>query len=508
MAISDFQTMVEAFVHSTEAAPDHPAVIVGDDQATYRQYRAAAAALAAQLDALGAKGERVVVLMANSVDMSAAIYGIWGAGGVIVLLNPLYTERELVPLIQDAAPCAIIYTAALGEKMDPIAAAAGVENRIALGPGGTTWSELAAIGGDYPIHTPAPDDIGSLQYTGGTTGLPKGALHLHSEIIAGAKQVDLTWQGDRGREVWLNVAPQFHIWGLSMTSLAPVLRADTVVMTAAFEPDKVLATIPKHKVTIFAGGPAPIFNGLMGHPDFKTTDYSSLRMCAGGGSAIPIETERAWKAGTGVTIHEGFGMSEGAPISFTPFDGQNKIGTCGPAAPGTELRIVDLEDVGKVLDQGENGEICFRGPQMMKSYWNRPEETANTIRDGWLHTGDIGHLDEDGDLVIVDRKKDMAIVNGFNVFPREIDEVLFSHPEVLDAAAVGVPHPKAGETIHAYVVRHADSELDAGVLGAYCAEQLAKYKVPAKIMMVDALPKTGAAKTDKLALREQSIADG
>jgi long-chain acyl-CoA synthetase len=507
MAISDFQTMVDAFVHSTEAAPDHPAVIVGDDQATYGEYRAAAAALAAQLDALGVQGERVVVLMANSVEMSAAIYGIWGAGGAIVLLNPMYTERELGPLIQDADPRVVIYTAAFGKKIDPIAAEVGVEHRIALGPGGTTWAELAAIGGDYPVKSPAPGDMGSLQYTGGTTGLPKGAQHIHSEIIAGAKQVDWFWPGEPGDTVWLNVAPQFHIWGLTMTALAPMLRHDTVVMTAAFEPDKVLATIPRHKVTLFAGGPAPIFNGLMGHPDFKTTDYSSLRMCGGGGSAIPAETERAWKAVTGVSINEGYGMSEGAPISLTPTRGLNKIGTCGAPPPDTEVRIVDVEDVGKVLPQGEDGEICFRGPQMMKQYWNRPEETANTIRDGWLHTGDIGHLDEDGEIVIVDRKKDMAIVNGYNVFPREIDEVLFSHPEVLDAAAVGVPHPKAGEVIHAYVVRHADSALDEDALSAYCEEQLVSYKVPAQIIMIDALPKTGAAKTDKLALREQSIAN-
>ncbi len=453
------------------------------------------------------RGKRVVVLMGNSIEMSAAIYGILGAGGAIVLLNPLYTERELGPLITDAAPCAVIYTAAMAEKIDPIAAAAGVEHRIALGPGGVTWSELSATGGDYPVHTSMPGDMGSLQYTGGTTGLPKGAQHTHAEIIAGAEQIDWCWPVDPDGDVWLNVAPQFHIWGLNMTAFAPVLRHNTVVMTATFEPDKVLATIPRHKVTISPVGRRRSLMASWGHPDFKTTDYSSLRMCAGGGSAIPVETERAWKAVTGVTILEGYGMSEGAPISLTTTHGANKIGTCGPAVPNTEIRIVDVDDGAEVTAQGEDGEICFRGPQMMKNYWNRPEETAATLRDGWLHTGDIGHLDEDGEVVIVDRMKDMAIVNGFNVFPREIDEVLFSHPEVLDAAAVGVPHPKAGEVIHAYVVRHADSALDATALTGYCEEQLVKYKVPTKIIMVDGLPKTPAAKTDKLALREQSIAN-
>ena len=499
-------TMVDAFVRAASEAPDHTAIIIGDEQATYGQYRAAAAALAGRLGALDVRGERVVVLMGNAIEMSAAVYGVWGAGGAIVLLNPLYTEREISTLIADAAPKTVLYSAAFREKLDPIAANLGVEHRLALGQGGTTWTELCKTGGDYPIHAPVPGDTASLQYTGGTTGLPKGAQHTHAEIIASAAQVDWCWPGEPGGDVWLNVAPQFHVWGLTMTALVPVLRQDTVVMTRAFEPDKVLASIPRHKVTLFAGGPAPIFNGLMGHPDFKTTDYASLRLCGGGGSAIPIETERAWKAVTGVTIHEAYGMSEGAPISMTPSHGANKLGTCGPAVPGTEIRVVDVEDGGKVLAQGEDGEVCFRGPQMMKNYWNRPEETAATIRDGWLHTGDIGHLDADGEVVIVDRKKDMAIVNGFNVFPREIDEVLFSHPAVLDAAAVGVPHDKTGEVIHAYVVRHDGSDLDAEALTDYCREQLVKYKVPAAIIMVDALPKTPAAKTDKRALRNRSIA--
>ena len=502
------ETMVDVFLWAADAAPDQLAVIVGEDQATYAQYRDAAAAVAGQLAAIGVQGERVVVLMANSVEMSAAIYGVWGAGGAIVLLNPQYTERELGPLIEDADPKAVIYSAAFGEKVEPILAAAGVESRIALGPGGTGWAELAAAGGDYPQQTPAAGDIAALQYTGGTTGLPKGAVRTHAEFLASTKQVDQCWPGAPGETVWLNVAPQFHIWGLTMTILAPMLRHDTVVMTAAFDPATVLSTIPRHGVTLFAGGPAPIFNGLMAHPDFKTTDFSSLTLCGGGGSAIPLETDRAWKAVTGVSINQGYGMSEGAPISLTPAGARNKIETCGPVAPDTAVRIVDVETGDTELATGEDGEICFRGPQMMQSYWKRPEETAAAIRDGWLHTGDIGHLDADGEVVIVDRKKDMAIVNGYNVFPREIDEVLFSHPEVADAAAVGVPHRKAGEVIHAYVVRQGDSSLSAEDLTAWCEENLVGYKVPAEIVFTDALPKTGAAKTDKLALRQQSIDSG
>ncbi|MEC7490645.1 MAG: AMP-binding protein [Pseudomonadota bacterium] len=499
------RTMVDAFVSATSQAPDHTAIIVGEEQATYAQYRDVAGALANRLGALDIKGERVAVLMENSIEMSAVIYGIWGAGGIIVLLNPLYTERELLTLISDAAPKVVVYNSAFKEKIDPVAVEAGALHRLALGTGGVTWTELSDAGGTYPVHRPGPSDTCSLQYTGGTTGLPKGAQHTHEEIVASAVQMDRCWPGEPRTDIWLNVAPQFHVWGLTMTLLVPVLRHDTVVMTTAFEPDRVLATIPRHKVTLFAGGPAPIFNGLMRHPDFRTTDYSSLRLCGGGGSAIPIETEKSWKAVTGVTIHEAYGMSEGAPISATPTGGINKIGTCGPAVPGTEIRVVDVEDTAKVMGPGEDGEITFRGPQMMKNYWNRPEETEATIRDGWLHTGDIGHLDDDGDVVIVDRKKDMAIVNGFNVFPREIDEVLFSHPELVDAAAVGVPSERTGEVIHAYVVCHSGSTVNAEILTNYCREQLVGYKVPAKVVILDALPKTPAAKTDKRALRERSL---
>jgi len=499
------QTMVDAFVAATTEGADHTAIIIGEERATYRQYRNAAAALANQFGDMQIKGERVVVLMKNSIEMSSVIYGIWGAGGVIVLLNPLYTERELVALIGDAEPKVIVYHSGFSEKIDPIAARLDIKYRVVLGEDGITWKELSDKGGSYPIIGPSPDDTCSLQYTGGTTGLPKGARHLHGDLIAAAAQMDWCWPGEFKTNIWLNVAPQFHIWGLMMTLLVPMLRQDTVVMTNGFEPDKVLATFARHKVTLFAGGPAPIFNGLMAHPDFKNTDFSSLRVCGGGGSPIPVETEKSWKAVTGVTIHEAYGMSEGAPISATSTEDINKIGTCGPAVPGTEIRVVDVDDGAKVLDVGEDGEITFRGPQMMKNYWKREQETAQTIRDGWLYTGDIGHLDEDGDVVIVDRKKDMAIVNGFNVFPREIDEVLFSHPDVVDAAAVGVPDKKTGEVIHAYVVPYSGSTVDPETLTSFCQEQLVKYKVPAKIIVVASLPKTGAAKTDKRSLRERSI---
>jgi len=304
------------------------------------------------------------------------------------------------------------------------------------------------------------------------------------------------------------VAPQFHIWGLCMTSIAPVYGRNTLVLMQRFVPDAVLAAIAKHRVSIFAGGPPAIFNGLMAQPSFRSTDFSSLRMCIGGGASIPVEIFRAWEAVTKTAICEGYGMSEGSPISLNKSDGSHKIGTVGPVAPGVAVQIVDADTGTKIMPTGERGEIRVRGPQMMKGYWRRPEESAASVRDGWVHTGDIGFLDADGFISIVDRKKDMAIVNGYNVFPREIDEVLFAHPGVQEAAALGVPDPAKGETIVAYVVARQGSALDAEALAAYCRERLVKYKVPEKFLLVDALPRTPAAKIDKRALRQRSLTPG
>jgi long-chain acyl-CoA synthetase len=243
----------------------------------------------------------------------------------------------------------------------------------------------------------------------------------------------------------------------------------------------------------------------MGHTDYKSTDFTSLRLVGGGGSPFADETIKAWEAVTGCSIHQAFGMSEAAPLSMNPWHDQTRLGTCGPPCPGTEIEVVDVETGTKVLAQGENGEFRVRGPQMMVEYWRREEETAETMRDGWIHTGDIGHLDEKGYTVIVDRKKEMAIVNGYNVFPREIDEVLFTHSGILEAAAVGTPSEKTGEVIHAYVVPLDGETIDGSEVIKHCKQNLAPYKVPDKVIVIDTLPRTPAAKIDKNELRQRSL---
>ena len=504
---ANIRTMVDALDYAADLSPDHTAIICDEDRISYRQYRHAVVVFAHQLQALDCKGKRIVVLMGNSIEMSVAIYAIWAAGSVMVLLNPMYTENELGPMIADADPCAIICADVMRDKVSRIAESLGIDSVVALGQTAAKYTDwLAADALSLPTPRPGPDDVASLQYTGGTTGLPKGARHLHGSIVHMTRQIEWSWSEDPGSNVWLDVAPQFHIWGLCMTALVPTYSRDTLVLIKQFRPDAVLDAIPRHKVTLFAGGPAPIFQAIMGHPDYKSTDFSSLQFVGGGGSPFANQTINAWQAVTGCSIHQGYGMSEAAPLSLNPRHDENRLGTCGPPCPGTEIEVVDVETGEEVLPHGENGEFRVRGPQMMVEYWQREEESAETLRDGWVHTGDIGHLDEKGYVVIVDRKKEMAIVNGYNVFPREIDEVLFSHSGILEAAAVGTPSDKTGEVIHAYVVAREDEILDAADIIMHCEQNLASYKVPAKIIIADALPRTPAAKIDKNELRQRSIA--
>ncbi|MBT4017826.1 MAG: AMP-binding protein [Alphaproteobacteria bacterium] len=503
----NIETMVDALDFAADLSPDHTAIICDDDQINYRQYRHAVAVFADKLLALDCKGKRIVVLMGNSIEMSVAIYAIWAAGGVLVLLNPMYTANELGPLIADADPCAVICTEPLQDMVSTIAKTNGIDHVIPLGPGATMHTDwLAAEACALPEPRPKSTDVASLQYTGGTTGLPKGARHLHGSIVNMTRQIAWSWSEEPASNVWLDVAPQFHIWGLCMTALVPTYGRDTLVLIKQFRPDAVLHAIPRHKVTLFAGGPAPIFQAIMGHPEYKSTDFSTLRLVGGGGSPFAEETIKAWEAVTGCSIHQGFGMSEAAPLSLNPRHDENRLGTCGPPCPGTQIEVVDVETGTKVLAQGENGEFRVRGPQMMVEYWHRKEETAETMRGGWIHTGDIGHLDEKGYVVIVDRKKEMAIVNGYNVFPREVDDVLFAYPGVQEAAAVGTPSDKTGEILHAYVVAREGEALNEVDIIANCEQNLAAYKVPAKVFVIDALPRTPAAKIDKNELRRRSSA--
>jgi len=357
---------------------------------------------------------------------------------------------------------------------------------------------------DAPAALPLPraEDASVMFFTGGTTGLPKGAAHTHATMMAYAYAVGALWPLEFGVERVLNVAPLFHIWGFCFTLVYPVFIGSSMHLLPAYKPGEVLAAFERHRITVFAGGPPTMYVGLRAHENYRKTDFSNIRWCMSGGAPCSEELLRAWHDETGSVILEGIGMSEGAPIAQMPINGKKKVRSVGAVPPDTEVEIVDLETGTRVLPAGEVGEIRVKGPQFIKAYRNRPDESAKTFRDGWLYTGDIGYFDEEDDyLFVVDRKKEMILVGGYNVYPREIDEVLAKHPAVLEAATVGVPDSFSGEAVKAYVALKPGAKLDRAALEAYCKERLVKYKLPKHIEFLDALPKTGVGKINKLALK-------
>jgi long-chain acyl-CoA synthetase len=498
----DFSTMVEMFDHVAGRWPERTAMISGEARLSYRAYRHGAGVLAERLWSLGVeRGGRVAVFKGNSIELSIAAQAIWAAGAQLVLLNPLYTARELGPLLLDAAPAVLLCDDDLMALAAPLAAEAGIAV-LAFQADGLT-DERGDESADRPLPgpPPGPGEPASLVYTGGTTGLPKAAFHSHATTMAHIRMHDATWRlGEPGQTV-LNVAPQSHVWGLAMTLQSPLLGGATIVNVPRFQPAEVLEALVRHRVTVFTGGPSTVYNALMGLPEIATADLGALERCFGGGAPFAEETVRAWQGLTGNPILEGYGMSEAGPICGNPLD-RPRPGSVGLAMPGMELEVVDVESATQVLAPDEAGEIRVRGPNVCSHYWQRPEETAQAIRGGWLYTGDIGLVDAEGYVCIVERKKDMAITGGYNVYPREIDEVLFAHPAVQEAAAVAVPDAHWGEVLWAYAVLSPGQTADADELMDWCRERLAKYKIPARIELAEGLPKTPANKIDKRALRE------
>ena len=316
-----------------------------------------------------------------------------------------------------------------------------------------------AAGGLSAEHLPGLDDRALLIMTGGTTGTPKGVDHRHRNLLASVLLHCTVWPVGFGSETLLNVAPLFHIWGLGYAVLVSVFARGRFVLVPRFDPEAVLAAIGEHRVTIFGGGPAPIYAGLVGSDAAARADFSSLKYCLSGGAPCPESLHRRWLALTGCPILEGWGMSEGAPLCINPAAGVRKLLSVGPPVPETAIDIVDIDSGTTVLPVGECGEVRVRGPQLMSAYRNNPAETAVALRDGWLYTGDIGYVDEDGYLFLVDRKKDMVIVGGYNVYPREVDELLCLHPDIREASAVGLADERLGEVLVAFVAPLAGQRL-------------------------------------------------
>ncbi len=349
---------------------------------------------------------------------------------------------------------------------------------------------------------PEPDDFATLQYTGGTTGLPKGVNITHRQLSTNISQREARWPTREGMERVLCAMPLFHVYASSMALHLAVYCKGQLNILSRYRPELVLNMISQEQITILPVGPT-IFIGLMGYEKFDSTDFSSLRIAYSGSAPLPEEILRRWERLTGCPILEGYAQSEAGPVVSAVSEGSTLIaGSVGKPLINTLVEIVDVETGTKVLGTGSQGEIRVLGPQVMSGYRNRPTETAETLRDGWLYTGDIGELDASGNLYIRDRKKDMVIVSGYNVYPREIDEVLYLHIDVSDAASVGISDEYRGEVICACVKLRKGSKTTSEDLIAFCKEHLASYKVPRRISLLKAVPKTNIGKIDKAAVKK------
>jgi long-chain acyl-CoA synthetase len=487
--------LAELLTNSVARDPDHVALKLDDAEVTYGQLDEASARVVGLLRERGlVQGDRVGIMLPNVPYFAICYYGVLRAGGVVVPMNVLLKRREVEFYLQD--PGAKLLFAWMGFEEDARAGAdaAGAEC-VAVAPG--EFEKLLA--GSEPVREVADmdgSDTAVILYTSGTTGTPKGAELTHENLLRNAEIARGLF--DLGSEaVTLGALPLFHSFGQTCGLNATIGGGGTLTLIPRFDPGKALEIIQRDKVNVFEGVPT-MYSAMLHHAERDKFDTSSIELCGSGGSAMPVEVLRGFEDAFGCKVLEGYGLSETSPVaSFNHRDRDRKPGSIGTPVTGVEMKVVD-ED-GNEVPEGEVGEIVIRGHNVMKGYWNRPDATAETIIDGWLHTGDMAKVDEDGYFFIVDRKKDMIIRGGYNVYPREIEEVLYEHPAVREVAVVGLPHDDLGEEVGAAVVLKDGADATEEELRAYAKEQVAAYKYPRKIWFVDDLPK---GPTGKILKRE------
>ncbi len=504
--------------------PELDAVIFQKKRIKYRELGDWVHRLASGLVQIGVKkGERVALMLPNCPQYIVAYYAILEIGAVVVNVNPMYVERELEFQLADAGAQTIMI---LREILPRIQA---VRQKIALGriivtdidahvrdqgnrtnaaksPGFWEYQDLLEMGRSQasPSVPVGADEVALLQYTGGTTGFSKGAMLTHYNLVSDVIQC-VSWNvgAEKGKERMLAVIPFFHVYGMTVAMNEAIYLAATIILLPRFQIDDTLEAINAYQPTRFPGVPT-MYIAILNHPKVKEYNISSIKVCSSGSAPMPVEALKKFEELTGGKISEGYGLTEASPVTHAnPFSGQRKIGSIGLPRPDTDSKIVDLETGGKDLPPGEEGELCIRGPQVMKGYWNRPEETAKSLRNGWLYTGDIAKMDEEGYFYIVDRKKDMIICGGYNVYPREVEEALYLNPKILEACAIGVPDPYRGETVKTFVVLKKRESATPEEIIDFCREKMARYKVPTLVEFRSELPKSHVGKVLRKILREE-----
>ncbi|MCZ0991461.1 long-chain-fatty-acid--CoA ligase [Streptomyces diastatochromogenes] len=477
--------LAEFLAETAGRHPENAALRLGTATTTYAELDRLSAQAAALLRTEGLRaGDRVALMLPNTPEFVVLYYGILRAGGIVVPMNPLLKARETEYHLRDSGAVLLFeWHQAPGEGAQG-ADAAGVRH-IAVEPAAFA-ADLARLEPQYEIATVAGDDVAVLLYTSGTTGRPKGASLTHAGLRHNTEVSVVHVMQMTSEDVIVGCLPLFHIFGQICTMSVAVYSGAALVLVPRFDPQTVLDAIARERATVFAGVPT-MYAALLQHPGADETGVLTLRMCVSGGASLPVEILHGFERRFGCMVLEGFGMSETSPVvSFNHSDRPRKPGSIGTPIRDVEVRLLD--DTGRDVTLGEVGELAVRGPNVMKGYWNRPEETAATIPDGWLRTGDLARQDEDGYLYIVDRKKDLIIRGGYNVYPREIEEVLHEHPAVALAAVVGVPDERLGEEIAAAVVLRPGAEASPAELQEYVRDRVAAYKYPRHVWLVDALP--------------------
>ena len=485
------------------------------------------------------KGDRIAIQMPNLIQYPIVLFAAIRAGLIVVNTNPLYTAREMKFQFKDSGAKAIVILANFAYNLEEVIADTDIQSVVVteigdmLGfpkrllinavvkhvkkmvpkynlPKAVSFLDALDIGSEkkFTAADTTGDDIAFLQYTGGTTGVPKGAMLTHFNLYSNVIQSymwgrELTQSGD---ERYLMVIPYFHIYGQTVGMLLGTWNGAMQIPVPKFDPDALIQAIKAYKPTFFPGVPT-LYISMLNHPEIKTCGLEYVRRFNSGSAPLPVEVIEQFEQLSGAMLYEGYGLTEASPTTHsTPTLARRKPGSIGLTYPATDAKIVDLETGTLEVPLGQEGELCIRGPQVMKGYWNRPDETAIALRDGWLYTGDVARMDEDGYFYIVQRKKDMIIVSGFNVYPNEVEDVLFTHPAVLEAAVIGVPDQYRGESVKAFVVLKPGVSATVEELLEFCKTNLAKYKVPSVIQITPSLPKSAVGKVLRRELREMENA--
>ncbi|WP_308216565.1 AMP-binding protein [Pseudalkalibacillus decolorationis] len=516
--------------------PTKPALYFLGKRMTYGEVYDSALKLANQLKSLGLnKGERVAIMLPNSPQSVISYYAVLIAGGIVVQTNPLYKERELEHQLVDSGAKIIIGLDLLFPKVEAVRKRTSLKHVIVTGvkdylpfPKNLLYPFVQkrqtnivvrmeytdtvhslkqliedGLANEIELDLDPKEDLALLQYTGGTTGPAKGVMLTHYNLVANTMQCRYwMYKAKYGEEKILGALPFFHVYGMTCVMNFSIMYLAEMIILPKFDPKQVLKSIEKQKPTMFPGAPT-MYIGLLNHPNIENFDLSSIRNCISGSAPLPVEVQANFEAVTGGNLVEGYGLTEASPVTHANFlYGSRVKGSIGLPWPNTDAAILSAEN-GRIADLNEVGELMVKGPQVMKGYWNQPEESAATFHDGWLLTGDMGYMDENGYFYIVDRKKDMIIAGGFNIYPREVEEILFEHPDVLEATVIGVPDPYRGETVKAFIVLKDGVTCSEEELNVHCRKHLASFKAPRLYEFREELPKTMVGKVLRRVLVEE-----